>query len=85
MEVAVDQPWYGELSLAQTARALLAAPRDPSSPAPDPDPAPYLQRLDSPGGPVEVVAPPGSPPWSSAAVLPPHADPVWRSRAGSAA
>ncbi|SDF60755.1 CoA-transferase family III [Blastococcus fimeti] len=72
--------WYGELSLAQTGRELLAAPRDPSSPAPDPDPAAYLQRLDSPGGPVEVVAPPGSPPWTSAAVLPPRADPVWLPR-----
>ncbi|MBN1095466.1 CoA transferase [Blastococcus sp. TML/C7B] len=72
--------WHGELSLAQTARWLLDAPRDPSSPAPDPDPAPYLQRLDSPGGPVEVVAPPGSPPWTSAAVLPPVTEPAWRER-----
>ncbi len=72
--------WHGELSLAQTARELLAAPRDDSSPAPDPDPEPYLLRLDSPAGPVEVIAPPGAPPWTSAAVLPPRAEPVWRSR-----
>ncbi|MDT0274439.1 CoA transferase [Blastococcus goldschmidtiae] len=75
--------WYGELSLAQTAQALLAAPRDPSAPAPAPDPAPYLQRLDSTDGPVEVVAPPGSPRWTAAAVLPPAAAPVWHLRAGS--
>jgi hypothetical protein len=77
--------WYGELSLAQTAHWLLAAPRNASVPGPAVDPEPYLQTLDSPDGPVTVVAPPGSPRWTSAAVLPPHADPVWRSRAGSAA
>lgn len=70
--------WYGELSLARTAHWLLAAPRDPSAPAPAPDPGPYLQRLDSADGPVEVVAPPGSPRWTSPAVLPPAAAPVWR-------
>ncbi|MGY2127878.1 CoA transferase [Blastococcus sp. SYSU DS0617] len=75
--------WYGELSLAQTAHELLAAPRDPSAPAPAPDPGPYLHRLDSADGPVEVVAPPGSPPWTTAAVLPPAAAPVWHPRAGS--
>lgn len=74
--------WYGELSLAQTARELLAAPRGGSAPGPAAGPGPYLQRLDSADGPVEVVAPPGSPPWSAAAVLPPAAEPVWRSRAG---
>ncbi|MGY1753998.1 CoA transferase [Blastococcus sp. SYSU D01042] len=74
--------WSGELSLAQTARWLLAAPRDPSAPGPTPDPAPYLQRLDSPDGPVELVAPPGSPPWTTAAVLPPAAAPVWAAGAG---
>ncbi|MGY1803265.1 CoA transferase [Blastococcus sp. SYSU D00922] len=34
--------WYGELSLAQTARWLLAAPRTSTAPAPGADPAPYL-------------------------------------------
>jgi crotonobetainyl-CoA:carnitine CoA-transferase CaiB-like acyl-CoA transferase len=77
--------WYGELSLAQTAHWLLAAPRNASVPGPAVDPEPYLQTLDSPDGPVTVVAPPNSPRWTSAAVLPPHAAPVWRSRAGSAA
>lgn len=77
--------WYGELSLAQTARELLAAPRDASTPGPSPDPEPFLQRLDSADGPVEVIAPPGSPPWTTAAVLPPEAAPVWHARAGSPA
>ncbi|RBY92690.1 CoA transferase [Blastococcus sp. TF02A-30] len=72
--------WYGELSLAQTAHRLLAGPRDPSEGRPAPDPEPYLQRLGSPDGPVDAVAPPGSPPWTSAAVLPPDAEPVWRER-----
>jgi hypothetical protein len=72
--------WHGELSLAATAHWLLAAPRDPSPPAPAPDPGPYLQTLDAADGSVTVVAPPGSPPWTTAAVLPPAADPVWRSR-----
>lgn len=73
--------WYGELSLAQTARWLLAAPPGGSGPAQEHDPGPYLQRLDSPDGPVEVVAPPGSPRWTSAAVLSPAAAPEWLSPA----
>ena len=77
--------WYGELSLAQTARWLLAAPSGTSVPGAEPAVEPYLQRLDSPDGPVQVVAPPGSPPWTSAAVLPPAAAPEWLPRAGSAA
>jgi crotonobetainyl-CoA:carnitine CoA-transferase CaiB-like acyl-CoA transferase len=76
--------WYGELSLAQTARWLLAAPRDASAPGPVPDPESYLQRLPSTDGSVTVVAPPGSPPWTTAAVLPPEAAPEWLPRAGSA-
>ncbi len=75
--------WYGELSLAQTASWLLAAPRDASAPAPDPDAGRYLQTLDSADGPVEVVAPPGSPPWTTAAVLPPAAEPRWRDRSAA--
>ncbi len=75
--------WYGELSLAQTASWLLAAPRDASAPAPDPDAGRYLQTLDSADGPVQVVAPPGSPPWTTAAVLPPAAEPRWRDRSAA--
>ncbi len=74
--------WYGELSLAQTARWLLDALRSVSAPGPSAEPGPYLQRLDSADGPVEVVAPPGSPPWTAAAVLPPAAAPEWLPRAG---
>jgi crotonobetainyl-CoA:carnitine CoA-transferase CaiB-like acyl-CoA transferase len=76
--------WYGELSLAQTAHRLLAARRDASPPGPVPDPGPWLQTLDSTDGSVTVVAPPGSPPWTTAAVLPPDAAPEWLPRAGSA-
>lgn len=76
--------WDGELSLAQTAHRLLAAPRDDSAPAPAPDPGPWLQTLDSTDGSVTVVAPPGSPAWTTAAVLPPGAAPEWLPRAGSA-
>ncbi len=77
--------WYGELSLAQTARWLLDAPRDPSAPGPAPDPGPWLQTLDSTDGSVTLVAPPGSPAWTAAAVLPPLAAPEWLPRAGSTA
>lgn len=77
--------WYGELSLAQTAHRLLAAPRDASPPGPVPDPGPWLQTLESTDGSVTLVAPPGSPLWTTAAVLPPHATPEWLPRAGSAA
>ena len=51
---------------------------------PVPDPGPWLQTLGSTDGSVTVVAPPGSPRWTTAAVLPPHAAPEWRPRAGSA-
>ena len=76
--------WYGELSLAQTARELLAAPRNTSAPGPEIDPERYLQTLPSADGDVTVVAPPGSPAWTTAAVLPPLAAPEWLPRAGSA-
>ncbi|MGZ4539657.1 MAG: CoA transferase [Blastococcus sp.] len=76
--------WHGELSLAQTAHWLLDAP----SPEPDSDegadagadPAAYLVELEATGGPVSVIAPPGSPPWTSGAQLPPDTEPVWRPR-----
>jgi crotonobetainyl-CoA:carnitine CoA-transferase CaiB-like acyl-CoA transferase len=72
--------WYGELSLAQTAHWLLDAPAGPREPAVDPEPAPYLLDLPTPEGTATVIAPPGSPPWTRAAVLPPAADPVWCAR-----
>jgi crotonobetainyl-CoA:carnitine CoA-transferase CaiB-like acyl-CoA transferase len=71
--------WSGELSLAQTAQWLLTAPREPEPPG-DADPAPYLLDLPTPEGTATLVAPPGSPAWVSAAVLPPDADPVWCAR-----
>jgi hypothetical protein len=72
--------WYGELSLARTAHWLLDAPTGPREPVVDVDPAPYLLDLATPAGTATVVAPPGSPPWTRAAVLPPAADPVWCAR-----
>jgi len=72
--------WFGELSLARTAHWLL----DASSAVPelpltaDPDPGPYLLRLPTSEGTATVVAPPGSPAWTAAAVLPPDAQPAWR-------
>jgi len=72
--------WFGELSLARTAHWLLDAPVPASEPAPaaDPDPEPYLLRLPTSEGTATVVAPPGSPAWTTAAVLAPDAQPVWR-------
>jgi crotonobetainyl-CoA:carnitine CoA-transferase CaiB-like acyl-CoA transferase len=72
--------WYGELSLAQTAHWLLNAPAEPPEPAVDVDPAPYLLDLPTPEGTATVVAPPGSPAWTAAAVLSPSARPTWRER-----
>jgi crotonobetainyl-CoA:carnitine CoA-transferase CaiB-like acyl-CoA transferase len=72
--------WYGELSLAQTAHWLLNAPADPPEPAGDGDAEPHVLQLPTPEGTATVVAPPGSPAWTAAAVLPPDARPVWRAR-----
>jgi crotonobetainyl-CoA:carnitine CoA-transferase CaiB-like acyl-CoA transferase len=58
--------WAAELSLAQTARWLLGAPAADAEPPAEPDVARYLVDLPSPGGPLTVVAPPGSPVWRSA-------------------
>jgi hypothetical protein len=70
--------WHGELSLAQTAHWLLAAVRAGTEEDTDsPDPAPYLLELPSERGTVTVIGPPGSPPWTSAAQLPPATSPVW--------
>jgi hypothetical protein len=71
--------WYGELSLAQTAHWLLAAPAEPRDDGVEVDATPYLQELPSARGTVGVVAPPGSPPWTAAADLSPTAAPQWRS------
>jgi crotonobetainyl-CoA:carnitine CoA-transferase CaiB-like acyl-CoA transferase len=73
--------WFGELSLVRTAHWLLDASPGPEPPD-DADPARYLLDLPTPGGTATVVAPPGSPAWVSAAVLPPDADPVWCARVG---
>jgi hypothetical protein len=71
--------WIGELSLARTAHWLMHAPAEAPEPEPaDVDPGPYLLELPTPEGTASVIAPPGSPAWSTAAVLPPDARPVWR-------
>ena len=83
--------WRGELSLAQTAHWLLDAgspepphqqePDGPQEPAADgADPAAYLVELEATGGRVSVIGPPGSPPWTAGAQLPPDTEPVWRAR-----
>ena len=69
--------WHGELSLAQLAHWLLAAPRTPIGavvPAPA-DAEPYLVELPSSAGILSVVRPPGSPTWRRGLVpvLPPAA------------
>jgi crotonobetainyl-CoA:carnitine CoA-transferase CaiB-like acyl-CoA transferase len=72
--------WSAELSLAQTAHALLAAGPAPPEPPGDDDPARYLVELPSPGGPVTLVAPPGSPVWRTGPVPAGHDRPEWRPR-----
>ncbi|SNX97577.1 CoA transferase [Geodermatophilus sabuli] len=73
--------WHGALSLARTAHWLLGAPRRPAGATEEPvDPAPYLLSLPAPGGPVTVVAPPGSPPWRTAAAGPAGQRPTWLPR-----
>jgi hypothetical protein len=75
--------WHGELSLAQAAHWLLRAPAALPEPAEDDvDPTPYLLDLPTSEGTATVVAPPGSPPWTAAAVLPPDAEPAWSARMG---
>jgi crotonobetainyl-CoA:carnitine CoA-transferase CaiB-like acyl-CoA transferase len=70
--------WFGELSLAQTAHWLMNAPAGAPELTADADPGPYLLHLPTPEGTASVIAPPGSPAWTAAAVLPPAARPVWR-------
>jgi crotonobetainyl-CoA:carnitine CoA-transferase CaiB-like acyl-CoA transferase len=74
--------WHGRLSLAQTAQWLLDAERRPDAEeATEPgDPGPYLLSLPSSQGRATMVAPPGSPPWSSAAAFVDTATPQWRER-----
>ena len=72
--------WFGELSLAQTAHWLSSAPSEGREPPGDVDPAPYLLDLPTPDGTATVVAPPGSPAWTTAARLPPDASPTWQGR-----
>jgi hypothetical protein len=76
--------WRGELSLAQTAHWLLDAgshePPHQEEPDTPQDPAAYLVELEATGGRVSVIGPPGSPPWTAGAQLPPDTEPVWRAR-----
>jgi hypothetical protein len=73
--------WHGELSLAQLAAWLLAAPRPAQvPPSPPPDPTPYLVDLPSPSGVVTLVHPPGSPVWSRGPVPAGYDPPAWRAR-----
>jgi crotonobetainyl-CoA:carnitine CoA-transferase CaiB-like acyl-CoA transferase len=75
--------WSAELSLAQTAHRLLAAPGAGPEPPGDPDVGRYLVELPSPGGPLTLVAPPGSPVWRTG--LTETADPAWLPRIAPAA
>ncbi|WP_204332534.1 CoA transferase [Geodermatophilus sabuli] len=73
--------WHADLSLARTAHWLLNAPRPAALAAAGPiDPAPYLLSLPSADGDVTVVAPPGSPPWTTAARFLGSPRPDWRPR-----
>ena len=73
--------WHGELSLAQLATWLLAAPRTPPQDDPDDvDPAPYLVDLPSPAGTLTVVRPPGSPAWTTGPVTVDPARAAWLPR-----
>jgi hypothetical protein len=49
-------------------------------PAADGDPEAHLVELPSPGGPVTLVAPPGSPVWRTGPVPAGYDSPEWRSR-----
>jgi crotonobetainyl-CoA:carnitine CoA-transferase CaiB-like acyl-CoA transferase len=72
--------WSAELSLAQTATELLdAGPARPEPPA-DGDVTPFLVELPAPGGPVSLVAPPGSPVWRTGPVPAGHDRPEWLPR-----
>jgi hypothetical protein len=71
--------WHGELSLAQTARWLLDAPRVAvEHAAPEVDPQPYLVDLPSPSGTATLLRPPGSPTWTRGPVPAGHDPAEWR-------
>ncbi|MBO9553392.1 CoA transferase [Cellulomonas sp.] len=70
--------WHADLSLAQLATWLLAAPRSADAGPPDaPDPAPYLVDLPSPSGTVTLVRPPGSPVWRHGPVPSGYDESAW--------
>jgi crotonobetainyl-CoA:carnitine CoA-transferase CaiB-like acyl-CoA transferase len=58
--------WHAQLSLAQLAHWLLAAPQEPNDSAPStpPDARPYTIEIPSREGPLTVVRPPCSPDWT---------------------
>jgi len=70
--------WHADLSLAQLATWLLAAPRssDPGPPV-APEPGPYLVDLPSPSGTVTLVRPPGSPVWRHGPVPSGYDESAW--------
>jgi crotonobetainyl-CoA:carnitine CoA-transferase CaiB-like acyl-CoA transferase len=73
--------WAAELSLAQVAHWLLTAGPGPDRGGPDDgDVDPYLVELPSPGGPVTLVRPPGSPVWRTGPVSAGHDLPEWLPR-----
>ncbi|SEL23827.1 CoA-transferase family III [Blastococcus sp. DSM 46786] len=72
--------WCAELSLAATAHWLLGTGPGHEPPGNPPDPGPWLVELPSPAGPVTVVGPPGAPPFTTGALLPPGTRPRWLPR-----
>jgi crotonobetainyl-CoA:carnitine CoA-transferase CaiB-like acyl-CoA transferase len=74
--------WHAELSLAQAARWLVEAGSSSAHDGgpDDADVTPYLVELPSPGGPVALVAPPGSPVWRTGPVPAGHDRPEWLPR-----
>jgi crotonobetainyl-CoA:carnitine CoA-transferase CaiB-like acyl-CoA transferase len=73
--------WAAELSLAQVAHWLLTAGPGPDRGGPDDgDVGPHLVELPSPGGPVTLVRPPGSPVWRTGPVSAGHDLPEWLPR-----
>jgi len=77
-ETGAGGTWHADVSLAQLATWLLAAPRSASPTTPTtPDPDPYLVDLDSPSGTVTLVAPPGSPVWRHGPVPSGYDESAW--------
>jgi len=76
--------WHAELSLAQAARWLVAAGSSPSDDAEhhDDEVSGYLVDLPAPGGPVTLIAPPGSPVWRRGPLPLDSVDPQWLPRSG---